>query len=148
MGLIKFPAGRSWISVHLGSAQHGGGHGGGGCGHDQHGHGHGHGHGSFCALLTWIQEVPALSCCCPAGIWSLCAGTRGGVTAAQRDLNLGYQSFGCCSARLVLGGFAQAPTSPARASALHPSAPHPARAPPHSGTQGPSPPRAHPQGPG
>lgn len=23
-------------------------------------------------LLTWIQAVPALSCCCPAGIWSLC----------------------------------------------------------------------------
>lgn len=70
MDLIKFLAGRSWISVHLGSAPrggghggHGDGHGGGGCGgHDHHGHGLGHGHGFLCAAhMNTAQFLP-----CPA----------------------------------------------------------------------------------
>lgn len=99
MDLIKIPAVRSWISVHLGSARCAGGHGGGGCGgRDQHGHGLGHGHGRvmvFSVLLTWMQSSSCLVLLLPGGIWSLCAGTRGGIAAAQRDSNLARQSFGC-----------------------------------------------------
>lgn len=147
MDLIKFPAGRSRISVHLGPAGHGGGHGGhsgGGCGgHDQHGRGHG-----FLCAAPMDSGSPCLVLLLPCwDLVPLCC-TRAGITAAQSDSTLCCQSFGCCSARLVLGGSAQAPISPARASALPPPAPHPARPPPHAGTRSPSTPRAHPQRPG
>lgn len=89
----------------------------------------------FPVLLTWIQVVPALSCCCPAGIWSLCVGTRGGVTAAQRDPNLGCQSFGCCSA-----GHPQALPEPLLSTHLLPTLPVPSTC----STLHPPAPRAHP----
>lgn len=68
MDLIKLPAGRSWISVRLGSAQRGGTHGvvavldmarwtwpdGHGC-------------GLVVFSLCCSQEAPASSCCCPSG---------------------------------------------------------------------------------